>query len=739
MKIKLLSILVIIITHSAQAQDKHTKKQLDTVESLREVVISANVLFGSKFEARNRTGSAYFLTPAELKQHNYTNVNRLLNTVPGVNTYEEDGFGLRPNISLRGTSPERSSKITLMEDGVLIAPAPYSAPAAYYFPSITRMEAVEILKGSSQVQYGPNTTGGAINFVSSRIPSTFSGSLFSNYGSFNTTNLHAKIGNSHKNFGYLVEYQKNGSDGFKDLDNGGNTGFDKDDFVAKFRLNTNPEVKVGQELELKFQTSEETSNETYLGLTRDDFAKDPFRRYAGSQKDQLNADHHQVMATHVLKFNDYFIITTTGYYNEFSRNWYKLDNVSGIGINDLLDNPQEFPEELNIVTGRSNSAADALKLKNNNRNYQSKGIQTKFDYHWNTGNISHDVEIGLRYHFDEEDRFQWVDGYQMNSGIMNLTTAGTPGTDANRISDAKAFATFMLYKVKFNNWTITPGLRYENITLGRKDYGKNDVNRTGTDLKTRENKVEVYIPGIGFNYWFDNQLSVFGGVHKGFSPPGNSVGEDSEESVNFELGSRFNFKGFQGEFVGFYNNYSNLLGSDLAATGGTGSLEQFNAGEVDVKGLEFLINYDLLQNSPGNFKLPLNFSYTYTHTEFQNSFESEVGIWGKVTKGDQMPYIPNNQFHAGIGLEHPKFDLNLNGRYMGEFRTLAGIGSIPEDERVDSNFIIDFSAKYHFNKYLSFTGNLINVLDKEYAVSRVPSGLRPGHPFGAYIGISAQF
>ena len=743
MKNVFLSFLVVIVAFSAQAQEKQIKKQLDTVETLNEVVISSMVILGSKFEAQNRTGSAYYLSPAELKQHNYTNINRLLNSVPGVNTYEEDGFGLRPNISLRGTSPGRSSKITLMEDGVLIAPAPYSAPAAYYFPSIARMQAVEILKGSSQVQYGPNTSGGAINFVSSQIPTSFSGSLFSNYGSFSTSNLHAKIGNSHKNFGYLVEYQKYQSDGFKDLDNGGNTGFDKDDFVAKFSVNTNPEAKVGQELELKFQISDEISNETYLGLTPGDFAKNPFRRYSGSQVDKMNADHLQFMATHILKFNDYFNITTTGYYNEFSRNWYKLDNViangAGVKINNLLNNPEAFPDEFDIVTGHSNSGADALKVKNNNRNYKSKGIQTKFDYHWITGNVFHDLEIGLRYHFDEEDRFQWVDGYEINNGLMNLTSAGTPGTDSNRIGDAKAFATFMLYKLKFNNWTITPGLRYENITLGQEDFGKNDVTRAGTDLKTRENKVEVFIPGIGFNYRFDNQLSVFGGVHKGFSPPGNNVGEDPEESVNFELGSRFNFGGFQGELVGFYNNYSNLLGSDLAATGGTGSLKQFNAGEVDVKGLEFLLNYDLLQNSSGNFKLPLNFSYTYTHTEFQNSFESEVGIWGEVNKGDEMPYIPNHQFHAGIGLEHAKFDLNLNGRYMGEFRTMAGIGSIPEDERVDSNFIIDFAAKYHFNKYLSLTGNIINVLDKHYAVSRVPAGLRPGHPFGFYLGISAQF
>lgn len=714
---------------------------LDSIQQIDEVLIKSSELFGNKWVAKNRTGSAYYISTNELKKMGYIDVNRVLKTVPGVNIIEEDGFGLRPNISLRGTAPERSAKISLMEDGVLIAPAPYSASSAYYFPNIARMQAVEVLKGSSQVQFGPFTTGGAINLVSTQIPESFSGKVKATYGSYNSSQIYAALGDQHTHFGYSVEYLKMQSDGFKEL-NDLNTGFDRNDLVAKFRLQTNPDKRLRQSLEFKFQYSDELSNETYLGLTQDDFDETPFRRYASSQEDNMDNEHLQFMVTHQLDIAKSFRWSTTAYYNDFYRNWYKLNDVtamdSKVGIASILENPGAYPEHFGYVTGDISSVDGALGVKANNRNYLSKGIQTKLDYHFYTGKVFHDVEIGLRYHYDEEDRFQWVDQYDITDGDMSLTNAGVPGTDSNRISSATAFSSHVLYKLKFSKFTVTPGLRYENIQLEREDFGKNDVYRTGAELSTRENTVDIFIPGIGFNYRKDANFSVFGGVHKGFSPPGNQPDVSSEISVNYELGSRFQWGILSGELVGFYNDYSNLLGSDLAATGGTGSLDQFNAGEADVRGAEVLVNLDLLnQNAATN--IPITLGYTYTDTEFRSNFESADGIWGTVSEGDEIPYIAKHQLHLSLGFERKKWELNFNGRYNGAFRTMAGSGEIPTDEEVEASIIFDMAGIYRINNYLNLKANIINLFDNTYAVSRVPAGLRPGHPFGAYAGLEFIF
>jgi len=114
-------------------------------------------------------------------------------------------------------------------------------------------------------------------------------------------------------------------------------------------------------------------------------------------------------------------------------------------------------------------------------------------------------------------------------------------------------------------------------------------------------------------------------------------------------------------------------------------------------------------------------------------------LWGEVAAGDELPYIAKHQFNTSIALEHKKFELSINGRYNGAFRTVAGTDEITQANGVTSNFIIDASGKYFLTNYLQLTANMINLLDTTYIVSRVPSGLRPGHPFGIYAGFEFNF
>lgn len=137
-------------------------------------LVEESLIIGSKGEARKIAGSGAVVDSQQIETEAATDINQLLKTVPGVYVREEDGSGLRPNIGIRGATSERSEKITLLEDGVMIAPAPYSNPAAYYYPTAMRMNTVEVLKGAPLLRYGPQTTGGVVNMVSSPIPQELS-------------------------------------------------------------------------------------------------------------------------------------------------------------------------------------------------------------------------------------------------------------------------------------------------------------------------------------------------------------------------------------------------------------------------------------------------------------------------------------------------------------------------------------------------------------------------------------
>ena len=153
----------------------------------------------------------------------------------------------------------------------------------------------------------------------------------------------------------------------------------------------------------------------------------------------------------------------------------------------VISDPENFSGHISILKGLLDSE-NSLNVKANNREYVSKGVQTKIDYHWYGKNNSfNDLEIGFRVHYDEEDRFQWEDKYNITNGSMSLNTYGDKGSQGNRISSANSFASYLMYKYKIKDFTITPGIRYESIKLERNDYGKSNTTRDLNDVSFRKN------------------------------------------------------------------------------------------------------------------------------------------------------------------------------------------------------------------------------------------------------------
>ncbi|MBK9108209.1 MAG: TonB-dependent receptor [Saprospiraceae bacterium] len=712
----------------------------ESITSLPEIMVITRGYAGIK----DIPGSVQYLSKKELQKFHYTDINRSLNSIPGIHIQEEDGYGLRPNIGLRGTGVERSSKITIMEDGVLMAPAPYSEPAAYYFPTTGRMQAIEVIKGSSQVKYGPFTTGGALNLVSTQIPDQFAGELSLSAGSHGNKNLHAHAGNSHDHYSYLMETFHYSSDGFKQLDGGGKTGFDKKDYLIKFALHTHRDADLYQSLTFKLGQATETSNETYLGLSNEDFELNPYRRYYASKEDLMQTEQQQYSATHLLKPSDHFEIKTVVYFNNFKRNWYKLDKVKNasaakIGIAEILDDPEKFQQEYAFLRSPGN-LGHALIIKANNRSYFGKGIQTQASFQFQSSHVAHKLDIGIRYHQDEAERFQWEDEYILENGITKLSKSGTPGSESNRVAQTAALAGFISYKINYKKWTLTPGLRYENMHLKQDDYGKSDPNRTGQQLIFKENKVSVFIPGLGANYYVNKNLNVFMGIHKGFSPPGVQNETEAEESTNYEIGLRYKNKLINLESVVFLNDYSNLLGSDLAASGGGGTGDLFNAGEVITKGIEFSLAYDIRSNLPNsNFSIPVLLTYTLAQSTFESSFKSSFEDWGIVEKGDEFPYLAKHQIFLEIGLVYDKFSVSATGKFNDRMRTTPGQGNAEKYEFIKSHLVFDASLHYQLHRNLKLFSTATNFSNAVYVVASRPAGLRPGLSRTLNIGLSAQF
>ena len=695
--------------------------------------IDSIYVIGSQDEAFLTPGSAQFISEKELKKFDYSDPNRQLQTVPGLYIQEEDGYGLRPSVGLRGATPHRSKKITLMEDGVLIAPAPYAAPAAYFFPNMMKTSTIEVFKGASSVKYGPNSIGGAINFVTNPIPNKTKSEIGISYGEIEKYEF--STGGREGRFGYLLEFNRGESDGFKTLPDGGDTGFEKNDFMVKTDFKIGP---MKQKVALKASYSEETSHETYLGLTNEDFQKDSFSRYAASANDLMEWKHQQYQLRHSISPSSNSKVETTLYYHEFQRAWNKLSGFgNGIHISNYLSPNSEFydPHFLRVLKGKADSfeldGGDQIVYGNNRRRYYSTGAQVASTFYLNqSDSIFHTLNIGLKAHKDQIKRFHTKDTLNMTGGELVATSSiGVAGTQNKDTADAISLS--VEDEVDFSNgWILSAGSRFEDVRMKRQSLLES--------APIIESRYQNIAPGMGLQYAPNNELVFLTGVNRGISivAPGQSESIQPEESINYEAGVKYN-GALRGEFIGFFNDYKNIKGFCSFSTGcDEADLDtEFNGGQANIYGFEAQLSGEYAAKK---VSFPVNISYTKTIAEFASQAESKNNEWGvgTIRKGDPLPYIPEDKISITFGATYKKF----SNFFTYNWQSFTYDQVVQEGRRIiDSYDVMDWSGKYSFTKDSNAFLKVDNIFAKEYITSLRPFGARPGKPQSLSVGFKHVF
>jgi Fe(3+) dicitrate transport protein len=684
-------------------------------------------------------GSAHKISEKELKKQKYDAPDQALYSVPGVYIRQEDGYGLRPNIGLRGANSDRSKKVTLMEDGLLFGPAPYSAPAAYYFPLMTRLTGMDVIKGPAAILYGPQTIGGALNLFTRDLPRRgHAGGADLAYGLHNYSKVHAHHGWSGSRGGFLVEGVNLMTDGFKEIDGGGDSGFIKQEAMVKGRLTSDPLGDVFHRWDVKLGFSNETSNETYLGLSDADFRENPFRRYRSSALDQMNLMRFQGETSYTLQVDEDFDLNAAFYWRSLTRSWRKLNRFkSGPSLADILASPTSGIRKVyfDVLTGVEDSGSEdeTLMIGDNFREFLVLGGQLSLRYEFTMGDFTSELRAGLRYHMDQIERDHTEDGYLMEGQKLVADGEDTQSVVRNR-GKTDAIAGFLHYGMFGYGLTITPGLRVEHVSTGL-------LNRFTDELQ--ENVSTTLLPGIGLHYELMEGLGIFTGVYQGFSPvaPGQAAEVLPETSINYEAGVRYNAPQTRSrlEAIGFFNNYSNLVGQCSFSSGCAPDdlAKQFNGGEVDIYGLELVAAHRF--KLPIGFNLDLRASYTFTKTEFQSAFKSKNPQFDHVEVGDELPYVPVHQASMQVGVGQSKWAFDLNLVYSDAMREVAGHGTADAGELTDSFVMLDTKARYQPLAWLEIYLKGENLTMAKPIASRRPFGARPTKPLLISMGTAIHW
>jgi Fe(3+) dicitrate transport protein len=664
-------------------------------------------IIGQRIEQIQRIpGSALVIPERRLNMINPASANEVFRNVPGMNVRDEEGQGLRPNIGVRGLDPTRSRKVLMLEDGVPIALAPYGEPELYYNPPIDRMQRIEVLKGSGSILFGPQTVGGVINYITRQPPRTptFSARILG--GSNDYLSGLFSYGGTWGDVGVDGMYLHKQGAGFREY-----SSFGIHDLTTQFAFGLTKSSRLG----IKLNVYDETSRSSYLGLTQAMFDEDPYQNPA--IHDKMDVQRYSASATHQQILGRDLLLTTTVYANNAVRNWRRQDY-----------DRQNMGREYERIAGDTTVPGGALYMRNSsgnrNREFTVYGVEPRLQLTHSALGLPGELDLGVRMHFEDMHILR----------INGTTPTAFSGTiTEDEIRTTQALSGFIQNRFLINGaLNVTTGVRIEEFSFTR-TMRRGVVNGQLTDVHiegtTRSTEI---IPGAGITYKPFDSLTIFTGMHRGFSPPrvqdaidtgGENLQLDAERSWNYELGLRANpLRWLQTEITAYYLDFQNQI--IPASEAGGIDTRLINAGETHHRGVELYAAVDVGVLTSSYLNVVVEGSMTLSDAVFTS------GIYD----GNRLPHAPTEMYTIGITYHMPiGVDVQMTGFFTGpQYTDRANTreGSADgEIGRIDAYTVWDLSLNYNIPRYNGRVfANVKNMFDTLYIASRAPRGIFPG-PF----------
>ncbi len=723
------------VTHEVEIREAVAVDIKITFEE-EEIIIPEILIIGKSDRLFSQTpGSATHLNAKELSMIHPLSGNEVLRRSPGIHVPDEEGVGMRANIGIRGLDPDRSRSLLILEDGIPVALAPYGEPEMYYTPPIDRMSGIEILKGSGQILFGPQTIGGVINYLTISPPLESSGKIRIQASEGGYLNTLLNYGNTINKTGFNISLLK------KRADKLGLTSFDITDLNTKLVLNLTEKSVVS----IKAGVYNETSNSTYIGITQTMYHQGGQDFVHMAPDDRLDVRRYSLSVNHDVRFNGQLKLRTMAFGYTTTRNWRRQDFSSNTNNNNKPGNWS------GVTWGDESIPGGAVFMRNStgnrDRQFEVAGLESRLEANYNLWNLDHQLKAGARYLYEIAHE-QRVNGTKSNVNSGNLVE------DEDRTGNAVSLYLQNLTNIS-DNFDIHYGIRVERFDyerdIARNTFRIGEQNLVRDTILIKNNELTQLIPGAGFTWKPGNRLSVYGGVHQGFAPPRtkdaiSNAGEvydlDAEKSINFELGLRsLPFKGIKFELTGFYMDFSNQIIPVSESSGGTGA-GLVNGGQTIHKGIESAFQFNLSEMAGWN---KTNIEVDVNMTNLDAYFTGDRSKEGTSLLGNSTPYAPKFLLNSALSVHNISgLGMRLTANYVGqqfadELNTIEASpdgrnGLIPAYHTFDGNLFYN-NARWN----TTFTLSVKNLTNERYIVNRRPQGIRVGLARWVSFGVEYRF